>query len=235
MRNGEPVRVAFAELAADSGRNPDPMIRTAIQRPISTLVLILGLALFGVTNLTRLPVDFLPDSHLSADQALHRLDRRDAGRHRSQPRRSHRTPAGRRGWPRLSRLPAPSKGCTSSTSTSATAWTWTPPIRTRWPPSRARSAICRRTSSRRSSSRPIRRNCRWCRSPSSPSGMDLTQLRTWVDNWLTDRLLAAGGVAGVDVAGGLEREIRVLIDRVALEKYGLSLELIERRLQARRT
>ena len=40
------------------------------------------------------------------------------------------------------------------------------------------------------------------------SRMDLTQLRTGIDNWLTDRLLAADGVAGVDVAGGLEREIR---------------------------
>jgi len=38
-------------------------------------------------------------------------------------------------------------------------------------------------------------------------------------------------VAGVDVAGGLEREIHVLIDHIALEKYGLSLELIERRLR----
>lgn len=62
------------------------------------------------------------------------------------------------------------------------------------------------------------------------SRMDLTQLRTWIDNWLTDRLLAADGVAGIDVAGGLKREIRVLIDHVALEKYGLSLAQIERRL-----
>jgi len=37
------------------------VIRTAIARPISTLVLVLGLALFGATNLARLPVDFLPD------------------------------------------------------------------------------------------------------------------------------------------------------------------------------
>ena len=61
--------------------------------------------------------------------------------------------------------------------------------------------------------------------------MDLTQLRTWIDNWLTDRLLAAGGVAAVDVAGGLEREIRILVDDGKLEKHGLSLELIERRLR----
>lgn len=62
------------------------------------------------------------------------------------------------------------------------------------------------------------------------ANMDLTQLRTWIDNWLTDRLLAAKGVAALDIAGGLEREIRVTIDPVALEKHGLTLEWIERRL-----
>lgn len=61
--------------------------------------------------------------------------------------------------------------------------------------------------------------------------MDLTQLRTWVDNWLTDRLLSAQGVAAVDLAGGLEREIRILLDPVKLDKHGLSLTLIDQRLQ----
>lgn len=61
--------------------------------------------------------------------------------------------------------------------------------------------------------------------------MDLTELRTWVDNWLTDRLLAAGGVAAVDVAGGLKREIRVLLDDGKLEKHGISLDFVERRLR----
>lgn len=61
--------------------------------------------------------------------------------------------------------------------------------------------------------------------------MDLTQLRTWIDNWLADRLLAAQGVAAVDVAGGLEREIRIYVDPVALEKHQLSLNVLERRLR----
>lgn len=61
--------------------------------------------------------------------------------------------------------------------------------------------------------------------------MDLTDLRTWIDIWLTDRLLAAEGVAAVDIAGGLEREIRIFIDPVSLEKHQLSLAHIERRLQ----
>jgi len=61
--------------------------------------------------------------------------------------------------------------------------------------------------------------------------MDLTQMRTWIDNWLTDRLLAAGGVAAVDIAGGLKREIRIQLDAGKLEKHGLSLELVERRLR----
>lgn len=62
--------------------------------------------------------------------------------------------------------------------------------------------------------------------------MDLTALRTWIDTWLTDRLLAANGVAAVDIAGGLKREIRVYLDSVLLEKHGLSLAGIEQRLRA---
>jgi multidrug efflux pump subunit AcrB len=37
------------------------MTRAAIQRPVSTLVLALGLAVFGFANLLQMPVDFLPD------------------------------------------------------------------------------------------------------------------------------------------------------------------------------
>lgn len=61
--------------------------------------------------------------------------------------------------------------------------------------------------------------------------MTLTELRTWLDSWLTQRLLAAGGVAAVDVAGGLLREIRILVDTEKLERHGLSLEVVERRLK----
>jgi len=60
--------------------------------------------------------------------------------------------------------------------------------------------------------------------------MDLTELRTWIDTWLSERLLAAEGVAAVDVAGGLEREIRIYLDPALLEKHGLSLTRIEQRL-----
>lgn len=63
------------------------------------------------------------------------------------------------------------------------------------------------------------------------STMDMTALRTWIDTWLTDRLLAANGVAAVDIAGGLKREIRVYLDAILLEKHGLSLEWIESRLK----
>jgi hydrophobic/amphiphilic exporter-1 (mainly G- bacteria), HAE1 family len=36
------------------------MIRTAINRRVSTAILALGLAIFGALNLGTLPVDFLP-------------------------------------------------------------------------------------------------------------------------------------------------------------------------------
>lgn len=61
--------------------------------------------------------------------------------------------------------------------------------------------------------------------------MDLRDLRLWIDNWLVERLMAARGVAAVDVAGGLKREIRVYLDSETLEKHGLSLAQIEQRLR----
>ena len=38
-------------------------------------------------------------------------------------------------------------------------------------------------------------------------------------------------MAAVDIAGGLKREIRIQLDAGKLEKHGLSLELVERRLR----
>ncbi len=60
---------------------------------------------------------------------------------------------------------------------------------------------------------------------------DLVQLRTWVDNWLQDQLLAVPGVAGAEIVGGLKREIRVHLDPLAMEKYSLSLPAVIKRLQ----
>lgn len=58
------------------------------------------------------------------------------------------------------------------------------------------------------------------------------QLREWADNWLQERLLAVKGVAGAEIVGGLKREIRVLLDPAALEKYHLSLDTVLSRLRA---
>lgn len=61
---------------------------------------------------------------------------------------------------------------------------------------------------------------------------DLVQLRTWADNWLQDQLLATPGVAGTEVIGGLKREIRIHLDPLSLEKFGLPLTTVLARLQA---
>lgn len=52
------------------------------------------------------------------------------------------------------------------------------------------------------------------------------ELRDWADNWLQDRILAVRGVAGTEVVGGLEREIRILLDPAAMEKHRLSLDAV---------
>ena len=60
---------------------------------------------------------------------------------------------------------------------------------------------------------------------------DLTRLRTWADEWLQDQLVAVPGVAGTEIVGGLKREIRVHLDKYALEKHKLTLTDIAKRLQ----
>jgi hydrophobe/amphiphile efflux-1 (HAE1) family protein len=57
-------------------------------------------------------------------------------------------------------------------------------------------------------------------------------LRDWADNWLQDRLLAVRGVAGTEIVGGLEREIRILLDPAAMEKHRLSLDAVIKRVAA---
>jgi hydrophobe/amphiphile efflux-1 (HAE1) family protein len=60
---------------------------------------------------------------------------------------------------------------------------------------------------------------------------DLVQLRSWTDEWLQDRMLTVAGVAGTDIVGGLQREIRVHLKADALEKYGLTVATVARRLR----
>jgi hydrophobe/amphiphile efflux-1 (HAE1) family protein len=59
---------------------------------------------------------------------------------------------------------------------------------------------------------------------------DLTKLRTWTENWLQYQLQAVPGVAGTDIVGGLKREIRVHLDPNAVEKYGLTLPAVMKKL-----
>lgn len=63
------------------------------------------------------------------------------------------------------------------------------------------------------------------------TSMTPVQLRTWVEQELQDRFLAIDGTAGADVAGALEREIRIHIDPQRLQATRLTLGDIKRRLQ----
>ncbi len=205
------------------------MIRTAIARPISTLVLVLGLALFGATNLTRLPVDFLPDITyplIKLSIVWPGATPEDIDRNLADP---------------IERQLAAVDGL-DDLSSSALEGLYQLDVNFRYGvdvDTAYQDTLAAYARAQRDLPDDIEPAVIIKADPSQlpvvqavfeSSRMDLTQLRTWIDNWLTDRLLAADGVAGVDVAGGLEREIRVLIDHVALEKYGLSLGQIERRL-----
>jgi hydrophobe/amphiphile efflux-1 (HAE1) family protein len=60
----------------------------------------------------------------------------------------------------------------------------------------------------------------------SSSERDLVSLRDWVDRRLRPQLLTIQGVASVDVSGGLEREIGVLLDQDRLRSYGLTVSQV---------
>lgn len=66
---------------------------------------------------------------------------------------------------------------------------------------------------------------------SSPS-RDLVELRDWVELRLQPQLLTIEGVAAIDVAGGLVREIRVTLDQERLRSYGLTIADVLTRIRA---
>lgn len=206
------------------------MIQTAIRRRISTLTLVLGLALFGALNLPRLPVDFLPDIAyplIKLSIVWTGATPEDIDRNLADP---------------IERQLASVDGL-DYLSSSALEGIYQLDVNFRYGVSvdvAYQDTLAAFARAQRDLPEDIEPAVIIKAEPSQlpvvqvafESGrMDLTELRTWIDNWLTERLMAADGVAGVDVAGGLKREIRVLIDHVAMEKYGLSLAQIERRLR----
>jgi len=56
---------------------------------------------------------------------------------------------------------------------------------------------------------------------------DLVWLRNWCENWLQDQINVVAGTAGVEIVGGLKREIRVLVDPVRMRSYDVSFESLK--------
>lgn len=65
---------------------------------------------------------------------------------------------------------------------------------------------------------------------SSPE-RSLTWLREWADNWLQDRLTTVEGTAGIEIVGGLKREIRIHLDPERAQGLGLSPAVVGRALE----
>lgn len=65
----------------------------------------------------------------------------------------------------------------------------------------------------------------------SSNNLDLVRLRRWCQEELTNSFLTVPGVASVDVAGGLEREIQIIIDQKRLQGYGLAVTEVLRAIR----
>src|SRR5690606_14634721 len=61
---------------------------------------------------------------------------------------------------------------------------------------------------------------------------DLSDIRRFAEEVLKPRLESIEGVASVSIEGGSEREIRVEIDPVRMEQYGITLEAVHQALMA---
>lgn len=206
------------------------MIRSAIARRISTAILALGLAIFGALNLKTLPVDFLP----SVKYPLIKLSIVWPGATPDDIDRNLADP--------IERQVASVDGLDYLTS-SALEGLYQLDVNYRYGVDvdvAYQDTLAAFARAQKDLPVDIEAPVIVKADPSQlpivqiafeSDRMDLTQMRTWIDNWLTDRLLAAGGVAAVDIAGGLKREIRIQLDAGKLEKHGLSLELVERRLR----
>lgn len=206
------------------------MIRRAIERRVATAVLALGLALFGALNIRQIPVDFLPD----IKYPLIKLSIEWPGANPEDIERNLAEPIERQ----LSSIDG-----LDYLSSSSLEGLYQLDVNFRYGVDvdvAYQDALAAFERAKRDLPDDIEPAVIIKADPAQlpvvqvafeADGMDLTELRTWIDTWLTDRLLAAPGVAALDIAGGLEREIRVLLDDTLLEKHGLSADWIERRLQ----
>jgi multidrug efflux pump subunit AcrB len=63
------------------------------------------------------------------------------------------------------------------------------------------------------------------------SDMTLEQLSWYIDNQVAKRLLAVPGMAGVDRYGGVNREIRVVLNPAAIEAQGITAAQVNQQLR----
>lgn len=63
------------------------------------------------------------------------------------------------------------------------------------------------------------------------SSHNLAQLRSWVENYLQPEFVTVSGAAGAEITGGLNRELRVLIDPLKVQSMGLSPDRIVQRIR----
>ncbi len=66
----------------------------------------------------------------------------------------------------------------------------------------------------------------------SSNERDLVSLREWIEDRLAPQILTVGGVASVDVSGGLVREVQVVLDQERLRSYGLTVSQVVSALRA---
>lgn len=69
--------------------------------------------------------------------------------------------------------------------------------------------------------------------PGNPLGLDMDMMFDFVDDYIRPQMERVDGISEVDVRGGAERQIQILIDPIKLAQHGLSLNTVRERIRAR--
>jgi multidrug efflux pump subunit AcrB len=67
----------------------------------------------------------------------------------------------------------------------------------------------------------------------NPRGLDMYAMRDFLDNHVRTRMERVEGVSQVNLGGGAERQVQILVDAAALAKRGLSLPAVRDAIRAR--
>ena len=204
-----------------------------IRNPVPPIVLFVGLLLAGIVAFMRMEVNNKPDIEFPA-AIVSSISQPGAAPTEIENQVTQRVESAVRGVTGVEEISSTVREGNSTTFVQFELGTPTDRAgqRRRATPSRRSAATCPTESSSRRSrgwtpkTSPIMRHA-----AAQTTDMTLEQLSWYVDNTVAKRLLGVEGIAAVSRGGGVDREIRVILDPAALQAQGITAAQVNQQLR----